>query len=466
MNYADAFLWMGVETLEQGFRSKAFSPVEVTRAVLDRIDALNPSWKIFITVNHEGALAAAQRAEKSFLSGDDPGPLGGIPIAVKDLMNTSDIRTTYGSTIFDQHFPTEEATVVTRIRQAGAVVVGKTNTDVFAFGVTTENPYYGTARNPWGDQRVSGGSSGGSASAVASGMATLALGSDTAGSIRIPASCCGIVGLKPTFGRVSKYGVMPLSWTLDHVGPLARSAKDAAVLLRAISGADPNDPFTIEHPPLPQWQAADFRGVRIGVPRNWFFANIEPEISDGVNRALTALQGLGAEVTEVSLPHTEKYFQVFAAVGRCEAAYDYEKYRSRFDEFPKSMHEWLDDGRSVDLARYLEATREREKIRQGLIGVMNSVDMLACPSMPMDVPHYGHSQLRVGDYTEDTHNALMRMHYPYNLSGQPALSVPCGMSKSGVPLGLQLAAKHDHDMRLLALAEAWLTEFPFAHAEL
>lgn len=466
MNNPNDFFWMNVETLQQGYRSKAFSPVEVTHAFLDRIDALNPSWNVYITVAHEIALAAARRAEKVFLSGDEPGPLAGIPVAVKDLMDTCDIRTTYGSIMFDQYFPPEDATVVARIRQAGAVILGKTNTDAFAFGVTTENPYYGKARNPWGDDRVSGGSSGGSASAVASGMATLALGSDTAGSIRIPAACCGIVGIKPTFGRVSKAGVMPLSWTLDHVGTFARNALDATILLRVISGNDEKDPFTVEHPALPEWKPADFRGLRVGVPRNWFFSNIQPETAAAIDMALTRLQELGAEVIEVRLPHTEKYFNVFSSVGRCEAAYDYEKFRPRYGEFPASMHDWLEDGRTVNLARFLDATRDREKIRQGLINSMNSVDILACPSMPMDVPHYGEGQFQVGEYVEDTHNALMRIHYPFNLSGQPALSVPCGLSKSGLPIGLQFAAKHDDEIRLLALADAWLAAFPFSHARI
>jgi len=466
MNKVNDFFWMSVEELGKGYRLKEFSPVEVTRAFLDRIDTLNPSWNTYITVSHETALATARKAEEELMSGEDLGLLHGIPIAVKDLMNTCDIRTTYGSLMFDQYTPLEDATVVKKIKQAGAIILGKTNTDAFAFGVTTENPYYGKAHNPWGNNRVCGGSSGGSASAVASGMATLALGSDTAGSVRIPAACCGVVGLKPTFGLVSKYGVMPLSWTLDHVGPFARTAKDAAMLLKVISGNDEFDPFTIEHKPIDEWRNPDFRGLRVGMPMNWFFANIEPEMSDAIHLAIKKLEELGAEIVEVEIQNTEKYFYVFSSIGRCEAAFDYEILRHRIDEFPQSMHEWLDDGRSVGQSKFLDATREREKIRQGLIGVMNSIDIFACPSMPMDVPKYDQPQFKLGNYIEDTHNALMRIHYPFNLSGQPALSVPCGLSKTGLPIGLQLAAKHDEDMKLLGLAQAWLTAYPFAHAQI
>lgn len=463
MNEQIDFFWMSVDDLGKGYRSKVFSPVEVTESFLARIDSFNPSWNTYLTICHETALSAARKAEKELMSGKDRGPLHGIPVAVKDLMDTCDIRTTYGSIIFDQHIPMEDATVVKKIKQSGAIILGKTNTDAFAFGVTTENPYYGKAHNPWGDNRVCGGSSGGSASAVASGMATIAVGSDTAGSVKIPASCCGVVGLKPTFGLVSKYGVMPLSWTLDHVGPFARTAKDAATLLSVISGADIFDPFTIEHKTLDEWKEVDFDGVRVGVPTNWFFTNIEPEISEVVLSAIKLLENLGAEIVEVELENTERYFYVFSSIGRCEAAFDYERFRSQFENFPDSMREWLDDGRKVDLTRFIDATREREKIRRGLINIMNSVDVFACPSMPMDVPYYDQPQFNLGTFVEDTHNALMRMHYPFNLSGQPALSVPCGMSKTGLPIGLQLAAKHDEDMKLLALAQAWLRAYPFGN---
>jgi aspartyl-tRNA(Asn)/glutamyl-tRNA(Gln) amidotransferase subunit A len=465
VNKTNDFFWMSVEDLEKGYRLREFSPVEVTQAFLDRIDKLNPSWNTYITVSHESALATARKAEKELMSGENLGLLHGIPIAVKDLINTCDIRTTYGSPMFDQYTPLNDATIVKRIKQAGAIILGKTNTDTFAYGVTTENPYYGKAHNPWGINRISGGSSGGSAVAVASGMATLALGSDTAGSIRIPASCCGVVGLKPTFGLVSKYGVMRLSWTLDHVGSLARNAKDIAKLLKVISGNDDLDPFTVEHKPLDEWSQIDLSGLRIGIPMNWFFTNIEPEMSDAIHSTIKKIEDLGAKLVEIEIPNTEKYFYVFSSIGRSEAAYDYESLRHRIDEFPQSMHEWLDDGRSVSLSNYIYATREREKIRQGLISIMKSIDVLAFPSMPMDVPEYNQPQFKLGNHIEDTHNALMRIHYPFNLSGQPAISVPCGLSNTGLPIGLQLAAKHGDDMKLLSFAQAWLTAYPFQHAQ-
>lgn len=458
--------WMSIAELGHGYRSKKFSPVEVTKAFLERIDAVNDDMNVYITVSYTVALEAARKAEAELGNGVDRGPLHGIPVAVKDLMDTQGIRTTYGSDMFNDFIPQKDATVVQRLREAGAVILGKTNTDAFAFGVTTENPTFGTPRNPWHANHVPGGSSGGSGVAVSAGLATVALGSDTAGSVRIPAACCGIVGLKPTAGRVSRQGVMPLSWTLDHVGPLARSAQDAAALLAAISGPDAQDPLTLEQKSLGEWRRVSFDNIRVGRPTNWFFDHIDPEIQEIVNRAIDDLAALGAEIVEVEIPHIERYFYVFSSTGRAEAAYAHEFLRERADEYLPGFRDFLEDGRTIDAMRYIDASRERERIRGGLVSVLNSVDILVSPTMPTPPPTLHQAEFRVGSHVEDVHNALMRIMYPFNLSGQPALSVPCGKTKSGLPVGLQMAAQLGEDWKVLGLAETWLQAHPFEHPNL
>ncbi len=463
MDQKTDFLWMSVSELRQGYHAKHFSPVEVTEEFLKRIDSVNEEMKVYITISHEEAIKAAKQAEKEISGGQDRGPLHGVPVAVKDLMDTRGIRTTYGSLMFDEHIPDEDAAVVKNLRDAGTVILGKTNTDPFAFGVTTENPHYGTATNPWNPNHVSGGSSGGSAVAVSSGLATVAIGSDTAGSVRIPAACCGIVGIKPSAGIVSRIGVLPLSWTLDHVGPFARSPEDAAYLLNTLAGFDTRDPLTLEHRVIGEWESKQFDSITVGVPKNWFFDHIDLEVKAIVMDAVEKIGGLGAEIVEVEIPNTERYFYVFSSIGRAEAAYAHEFLRERADEYLPGFRDFLEDGRAMTTMNFIDASRERERIRGGLVQVLDSVDILVTPTMPMEPPIFEQAEFKVGKHKEDVHNALMRIMYPFNLSGQPAVSVPCGKTKAGLPVGLQIASQHGKDWEILGFADAWLKSYPFEH---
>ena len=461
MNSSSDFVGLSITELNAGYKNKQFSPVDVAQAFLQRIDDTNKEMNAYITVTHDTALEAAKRAEDAFMHEQTHNYLQGIPVAVKDLMDTKGARTTYGSTMFDQHIPDQDAAVVERLKEAGAIILGKTNTDAFAFGVTTENPYYGAVKNPWREGHVTGGSSGGSSAAVSAGLATAALGSDTAGSVRIPAACCGIVGLKPSAGRVSRRGVMPLSWSLDHVGLLARSAQDAALLLAAIAGPDSKDPLTLELMPLGDWQESLFAGIRIGVPTNWFFDHIDPEIEAIVQNAIRSMEKLGSHIIPVEIAHTEQYFFVFSSIGRAEAAFAHDFLWARKDEYLEGFREFLEDGRSIDAMHFIDASRERERIRGGLVSLFDEVDLIVSPTMPMKTPEYSQPEFILGAHREDTHNALMRLMYPFNLSGHPAASIPCGTTKEGLPVGLQMAGHLGEDWKVLGLAAAWLADNPF-----
>jgi len=300
----EAMCTLTLEELSSLLRDRQVSPVEVTQAYLERIDALDETLNAYITVMREQALADARRCEEEILRGDYRGALHGVPVALKDLYDTAGVRTTAASKIYAGRVPDEDATSVARLRAAGAVLIGKTNLHEFAYGVTTDSSYFGPTRNPWDLERVPGGSSGGSGAAVAAGLCVAATGSDTGGSIRIPAALCGVVGLKPTYGRISCHGVLPLSWTLDHPGPMARTVYGAAVMLRAMAGYDPRDPATADVP-VPDYIAGlrdGVAGLRIGLDPQWSLSGIHQKVRAVFQEALAVLEGLGAEIVEVSIP--------------------------------------------------------------------------------------------------------------------------------------------------------------------
>ncbi len=296
--------FLPVATLAEHLRRRDLSPVEVTRVFLDRIAAYDRDLASYITVTADSALAEAAAAEREIAAGQYRGPLHGVPVSIKDLFYTAGVRTTAGSRILGDFVPTEDATVVARLRGAGAISLGKTNLEEFAFGATSVNPHYGACRNPWDRERIAGGSSGGSAAALAAGLCSVTLGTDSGGSIRQPAALCGVVGLKPTYGRVSRHGVVPLSWSQDHVGPLARTVRDAALVLAAIAGADPRDPAS-SAAPVPDYLAtleAGAAGLRLALPRDFFFDRIDPQVEAAVRQAAQTLVGLGATLEEIPLP--------------------------------------------------------------------------------------------------------------------------------------------------------------------
>jgi aspartyl-tRNA(Asn)/glutamyl-tRNA(Gln) amidotransferase subunit A len=430
------------------------SPVEITRRCLERIEKLNPALNAFITVMAESALAEARRAETEILRGEWRGALHGVPVALKDLIDTAGVRTTAASGLYKDRVPDEDGEVVRRLRVAGAVIVGKNNLHEFAYGGSSLVSYFGDVHNPWNAARIAGGSSGGSAAAVVAGMAYAAIGTDTAGSIREPAALCGCVGLKPTYGRVGSRGVIPLSWSLDHVGPMAATVEDAAVVLQAIAGYDAADTSSADVAVVDYLAGLreGVKAVRVGVVREYFFDELDAEVAEAVEQALRVLAGLGAEAREVRLGSavpTDRTLQAAEAfayhaenVGRSPELYQTETVRR------------IRTGESVSAAEYIRCRRELEQARRNIGSVFANVDVLVTPTMPMPAP-------AIADLKKDPEALrpaelrLLRNTRPFNVWGLPAISVPCGFTASGLPIGLQIAGAHWREDLVLRVAWAY-----------
>ncbi|MBI4482941.1 MAG: Asp-tRNA(Asn)/Glu-tRNA(Gln) amidotransferase subunit GatA, partial [Acidobacteria bacterium] len=418
-------------------RTRAVSPTEAVRATLDRITELNGTLNAYITVLADQAEAQAREAEREIRSGRYRGPLHGVPISVKDLFHIPGARTTCGSKILQDFVPTEVATAVQRLRSAGAVLVGKTNLHEFAFGVTNINPVFGTVRNPWDLDRIAGGSSGGSAAAVSAALCSASLGTDTGGSIRIPSALCGIVGLKPTYGRVSRHGVVPLSWSLDHVGPMTRSVKDAALMLGVIAGRDGKDPSSARAP-VPDFASSlpdHLRGIRLGIPREYFFDQVDAEVLEAVRRACRLLEESGATSREVSIPRMDSIPSMYLITYAEAASYHEKNLRERPGDYGADVRGHLEFGSTLLATDYLKAQRLRNLFRRELKAVFETVDALLTPTVPVPAPRSDQSTVTIGNVEEDVRSALLRFTRPFNLAGVPALSVPCGWTRSGLPIG-------------------------------
>ena len=433
-------------------QSKQVSPVEVTAEIVERIHEQNPRLNAFLTVTGELAEEQARAAEKEILRGHYRGPLHGVPVAVKDLMYTRGVRTTAGSTILAEFVPEWDATVVERLRQAGAVLLGKTALHEFAYGITNDNPHYGPTRNPWNPERTSGGSSGGSGVAVAAGMSFAALGTDTGGSIRIPASFCGVAGLKPTFGRVSLHGVLPLGYTLDHVGPLARSVEDVALVYQAIAGFDSQDYNSVErsvgevrlHPSFPKVSlpSPGREGVvRVGVPKDYFFDSLQPDVERLVRQAIGVLEKLGARIIPVEFPGMADLTAASRTALLVEAAAVHKRnleiHPSEFGEDVKML---LERGREVSAADYVNAQLARRRFGRQFERLFEQVDLLVTPTTPLTAFPIGETKIMLGGEAkeEDTRAAATRLLRAFNASGHPALSVCCGFDGHELPVGLQI----------------------------
>jgi aspartyl-tRNA(Asn)/glutamyl-tRNA(Gln) amidotransferase subunit A len=409
----------------------------------------------------EEALADARSAGDEIASGRYRGPLHGVPIGVKDLCATKGVRTTAGSKILADSVPDEDATVVRRLRDAGAVIVGKTNLHEFAYGATGTISHYGPAHNPWDTTRITGGSSSGSGAAVAAGLCFAALGSDTGGSIRIPSSLCGIVGIKPSYGRVSLAGVVPLAWSLDHVGPMARAARDCALVLEAIAGRDPKDPSTVDEP-VEGWasgldDSADgsgLTGMRIGVPAGHTFEQTEPEVAAVVREAITTLGRLGAEVRELDLPALESYWMAATMVLIGEAAaYHQSNAEQRPGDWDETTLARVRLGLEQKAADHIRAARLRDEARRTSDAtLLSEVDLLAMPTAVRAAPPIDSTT------RDDPTVGLTRLTAAFDLTGQPACSVPCGFTKEGLPVGLQLVGRRFDEMTVLRAAHIFETQ--------
>lgn len=452
--------WASVAELARLIATKEVSPVEVVRAHLDRIAALDAPLRCFITVTADAALEAARVAESELVAGRAAGPLHGVPFGLKDLFDTAGVRTTGGSRILADRVPAHDATVVKRLRAAGAISLGKLTMHEFAYGPEGTNVHYGTSRNPWdaGSERIPGGSSSGSGVAVAAGLAPLALGSDTGGSIRIPASLCGITGLKPTYGRVSRAGVLPLSWSMDHAGPMTRSALDAALALGAMAGYDPAD-ATTSVLPVPDYTAAltgSVKGLRVGVLRAGFLDASAPEVRAAVEQALETLRGLGAQVDEVKLEHAGSVAAGAMAIVAAEAlAYHAEWVRTRPGDYQPDVVERLRTGAFVSGVQYVRGQQARALVRAEVDEALARRDVLVSPATPIAAPRIGEMEATLGDGKVDVRSSLLRFTRPFNFSGHPACAVPCGFTPEGLPIGLQIVGRPFDEATVLRAADAY-----------
>jgi aspartyl-tRNA(Asn)/glutamyl-tRNA(Gln) amidotransferase subunit A len=434
-----------VTILEAGsaLRSRRISCLELTNRCLDHIAKLNPRLNAFITVTGETARTTAQDLDRELARGRDRGPLHGIPIAHKDLIWTRGVRTTSGSKLFADHVPNSDACVVEKLNAAGAVMVGKTGLHELAYGITSDNPHFGTIRNPRNPEHIPGGSSGGSAVAVATGMALMATGTDTGGSIRIPASYCGVVGIKPTYGLVSVAGVQPLGFSLDHVGPLTTTVGDARVSLDAMADG-------AQRKPAP----ASVREIRVGVPQNYYFTRVAPEVRDAVHLAAKRAEGLGARVIPVEVPDIDAISAASLVILLSEAAALYEPYMDRQSEIGVDVRALLYQGRLVPATDYVNAQRLRKVLANEFRALFRSIDCLFTPATPITAPRIGQREVEIDGETLDTRLVTTRFARGFNALGFPALVMPCGETPEGMPIGLQMVGRPFEESLLFKLGEA------------
>jgi aspartyl-tRNA(Asn)/glutamyl-tRNA(Gln) amidotransferase subunit A len=442
--------------LSRELLARRLSPVEVVRALLGCIEA--DETNSFITVTVEWALKRASQAEREILAGRYRGPLHGVPVALKDIIYTRGVSTTMGSAFYSGHVPDHSATVARKLEEAGYVLIGKTNTHEFAYGPTGDRSYFGPTRNPHDTRRITGGSSGGSGAAVAANLCYGGLGSDTGGSIRIPAALCGIVGMKPTFGRVSKSGVFPLSWTLDHVGPITRTVEDNALMLNVLAGHDQEDPYSVDRP------AEDFardlrRGVKGGkicIPRGFFFDHVDEEVTARLHQAVEVFRSLGAEVREVEIPNLWDTLHAQRLILGAEAyAVHQDRLENEPDRFGDEVSERLMDGERVKAYRYANARRRGMLATDEFDRALDDVDVLLTPTLPIVATEIGQREVDIGEYKESVRSALTRFTGPTDLTGHPSLSVPCGTTASGLPVGLQLIGRRFDEATLYRFGHAY-----------
>jgi aspartyl-tRNA(Asn)/glutamyl-tRNA(Gln) amidotransferase subunit A len=453
-------VWTSATELRRRMAAKEVSPVEVVRAYLDRIAALDDTLRAFITVCADAALDAAKAAEARLVSGETVGPLHGIPIGLKDLCDTEGVKTTGGSKILADRVPVADATLVRRMKDAGAIVIGKLNMHEFAYGPQGLNAHHGTPRNPWDPSahRLPGGSSSGTGAAVAAALCAGGTGSDTGGSIRIPASLCGITGLKPTYGRVSRAGVLPLSWTMDHVGPMARTAADCALMLGAMAGYDPAD-ATTSVLPVPDYTAAltgDVKGLRVGVLRGGFADAAAPDVASAVEDAAKTLESLGAKIDDVALEHLEVVPAASFAIVAAEAlAYHAGWLRTRAADYQPDVRERLRLGALVTGEDYVRAQQVRGWVRDAVDDALRHRDVLLAPSTPIVAPRLDETDVDIRGRRTDVRSALIRFTRPFNLSGHPACALPCGFTEGGLPIGLQIVGRPFDEATVLRSADAY-----------
>jgi aspartyl-tRNA(Asn)/glutamyl-tRNA(Gln) amidotransferase subunit A len=452
-----ALAFASAAELADRIRTRDLSPVTVVDDVLARIER-SGVLNAFITVTTDAARAQAAEAEREIAAGRYRGPLHGIPVSLKDLVDTQGIRTTCGSRILADHVPSWDATVAARLRGAGAVLLGKAALHEFAFGVTTNNPHYGPTRNPWRLDRIPGGSSGGSGAAVAAGLGPVSIGTDTGGSIRIPAALCGVVGLKPTYGRVSRHGVFPLSWSLDHVGPLTRTVLDAALVLQAIAGPDPSDPSTLGQT-VPDFSAGlgkPLTGVRVGILADEYHGEMADDVRVQFRAAVDVLARLGLVLEDVEFPRAGEARTAATTILYAEAASVHERWLiDRAGEYGADTLALLRQGTFLTATQYLRAQRVRTLIADEMAQLMRRYTALVSPTIPTVAPAIGQPTVTLGVRPTDARGAMTRLVRLINFVGLPAITVPCGVGAEGLPVGLQIVGRSMDEPTMLAIAHAY-----------
>lgn len=448
-------LFLSIEEASRLLRSRKISPLELVEATLKQIESWNPRTNAFITVLGEEARRAARAAERQLRAKASRGPLLGIPISLKDNIYTKGIRTTAGSEILRNFVPEFDSTIAVRLAKAGAILIGKTNLHEFAYGITSENSHFGSAKNPWDGARITGGSSGGSAASVATGTAFASVGTDTAGSIRIPPALCGVVGLKPTLGLVDLAGVVPLSTTCDHAGFIGRSVADACILFEACAPAYPKGRRGPDFRKLRKSKPGRFR---IGWPEQHFFDVIDDEVRRKIDEAVKCLESLGATIERVRLPHAGDAVEAGTTIQMSEATHYHQSqgfFPARAAEYESDISQRLAAGAEIKATDYIKAFEMKRIVEEEFDAVFEEVDAIIAPSSPVPAPLMGQSEVMAGGKMQGLRPTLVRTNRPINVSGSPAIALPCGFTNSGLPVGMQLIGPRWGEAKLLAIAAAY-----------
>lgn len=445
---------LSLREVAERIKSRDVSPVEVTRACLDRAEATQPQLNAFSRIMEESAIEEAKAAEAEIAAGNWKGELHGIPVGIKELYDVTGVPTTSSSKVRTNWEASTDSASVAQLREAGAVILGKTHTHEFAYGISTPE-----SRNPWDTDRIPGGSSGGSGASVAAGSTYMSMGSDTGGSIRIPAALCGTVGLKPTFGRCSRAGVTSLAWSLDHVGPLTRTVADAAVCLNVLAGYDPRDPGSVDVPTEDYTDALgkDVRGLRIGVPKNYYFDPIDAEVASAVRSAIDALAGEGAVVSEVEIPYPDQIMAVEFALCLPEASeYHRRMLREKPELYTEDVRTFLEVGEMVPATRYLQALRVRQLIQREWARMFEDIDIVIAPAVPSPATKVGQETVDWGQGVEEPVTPVfVRLSAPANVTGLPSISTPCGFTATGLPVAFQAIARPFAEATAIRLCDAY-----------
>jgi aspartyl-tRNA(Asn)/glutamyl-tRNA(Gln) amidotransferase subunit A len=464
IEHKNEIIELSLAEVSRRIENKEVSPVELADACIERIHEVNPQLSAYISVYEKEAREVAKAAEMLIGVGNHLGPLHGIPISLKDIVGIKGFTSTAGSKVLENWIPTEDATVVSKLKGAGANIIGKTNMHEFAWGGTSDNPHYGTVRNPWDTSRFPAGSSGGSGAAVAARTCFGALGTDTGGSVRLPSAINGIVGIRPTIGRVSNYGVIPLAWSMDTVGPMTRTVEDCAIMFNVLAGHDPKDSGSsaLSVPDYTKDLNKGVRGLRIGVVPNYFFSNVQEPVLKAYKAALANLEELGASIEEVTIENIEGNITAQLIVESCEPSTYHQKWlREQPESYGDDVRLLLELGEMHLATHYIQAQRYRSLLRSEFLDAFKTVDVFICPTLPFTATRVGETKVDINGKEEDMLSAIMQFTGVPSLAGLPSLNVPCGFDDDGLPIGMQIIGKPFDEETLFRMGHAYQQETNF-----